>query len=64
MLASTIAGTFIGLAKGIGEAVGSKREQRQKNIDFATSAQKQMETLITTLTAYAEQQRRLKQEGY
>lgn len=64
MLASTIAGTFIGLAKGIGEAVGSKREQRQKNIDFATSAQKQMQTLITTLTAYAEQQRRLKQEGY
>lgn len=55
-LSGTIAGAMD--AARIGKDLEKENMQSSKNI------QKRMETFITTLTAYAEQQRRLKQEGY
>ncbi len=61
-------GAFIGGLSGtIAGAVDAMRigkDLEKENMQISKNIQKRMETFITTLTAYAEQQRRLKQEGY
>lgn len=64
----TIAGAVIGgIAGGIAGAIDASnatKESEANNMQISQRIQKQTETLIASLTAYAEQQRRLTQEGY
>lgn len=70
--AGTVAGAAIGAfvgglsgtIAGLVDAMRIGKDLEKENMQISKNIQRRMETLITTLTAYAEQQRRLKQEGY
>ena len=57
-------GGLSGTIAGAMDAARIGKDLEKENMQISKNIQKRMETFITTLTAYAEQQRRLKQEGY
>lgn len=70
--AGTVAGAAIGAfigglsgtIAGLVDSIRVGKDLEKENMQISKNIQKRMETLITTLTAYTEQQRRLKQQGY
>lgn len=57
-------GGLSGTIAGAMDAARIGKDLEKENMQISKNIQKRMETFITTLTAYTEQQRRLKQEGY